>query len=45
MVLPDRFVDHDSPAKQLVEIGFTAKDIAATVQAALGHTEVGAIRA
>jgi acyl-coenzyme A synthetase/AMP-(fatty) acid ligase len=26
-------------------IGFTAKDIAATVQAALGHTEVGAIRA
>ncbi len=46
MVLPDRFVDHDSPAKQLVEIGFTAKDIAATVLAALGRTEAtGAIRA
>jgi len=30
MVLPDRFVDHDSPARQMVEAGLTAKDIVAT---------------
>jgi 1-deoxy-D-xylulose-5-phosphate synthase len=31
MILPDRFVDHDSPARQIVEVGLTAKDIVATV--------------
>ncbi len=31
MVLPDTFVDHDSPAKQLAEAKLTAKDIVATV--------------
>ena len=34
MVLPDRFVDHDSPARQMIEVGLTAKDIVATVMAA-----------
>jgi len=36
MVLPDRFLDHDSPARQLAEAGLTAKDIAQTAWAALG---------
>ncbi|MCW3476931.1 transketolase C-terminal domain-containing protein, partial [Limobrevibacterium gyesilva] len=37
MVLPDRFIDHDSPAKQIVEVGLTAKDIVATVTGCLGE--------
>ena len=36
MVLPDRFIDHDSPAKQLAEAGLSAKDIVATASGALG---------
>jgi 1-deoxy-D-xylulose-5-phosphate synthase len=36
MVLPDRFIEHDSPARQMVEVGLTAKDIVATVLAAMG---------
>jgi 1-deoxy-D-xylulose-5-phosphate synthase len=36
MVLPDRFLDHDSPSKQLIAAHLTARDIAATVLAALG---------
>ena len=36
MTLPDVFIDHDSPARQLVEARLTAKDIVATVNAALG---------
>ena len=39
MVLPDRFVDHDSPAKQMIEVGLTAKDIVATVTGALTKQE------
>ncbi len=39
MVLPDTFVDHDSPAKQLAEAKLTAKDIVATVLAARGIRE------
>jgi 1-deoxy-D-xylulose-5-phosphate synthase len=39
MVLPDRFIDHDSQAKQLAAAGLTAKDI---VAAALGAIGVGA---
>ena len=38
MVLPDRFIDHDSPAKQMIEAGLSAKDIVATVLGCLGDT-------
>jgi 1-deoxy-D-xylulose-5-phosphate synthase len=34
MVLPDRFLEHDSQAKQWIDAGMTAKDIAATVKLA-----------
>ncbi len=37
MVLPDRFLDHNSPAKQLVAAGLTANDIVTTARAALGR--------
>ena len=33
MVLPDRFIDHDSQAKQIAEAGLAPKDIVATVVA------------
>jgi 1-deoxy-D-xylulose-5-phosphate synthase len=36
MTLPDRFIDHDSQQKQLIEAGLTARDIVAAVLAALG---------
>jgi 1-deoxy-D-xylulose-5-phosphate synthase len=36
MVLPDRFIDHDSQQKQLIEAGLTARDIVAAVLGALG---------
>jgi 1-deoxy-D-xylulose-5-phosphate synthase len=36
MVLPDRFIDHDSQPKQLAAAGLTARDIVATVLGALG---------
>ncbi len=45
MVFPDRFIDHDSPAKQLIEARLTAKDIVAAVLAALGAAAAGAARA
>jgi 1-deoxy-D-xylulose-5-phosphate synthase len=45
MVLPDRFLDHDSPAKQLIAAGLTAKDIVATVLACLGRETRDAARA
>ena len=45
MVLPDRFIDHESPARQMIEAGLTARDIAATVLSALGRDGVGAVRA
>ena len=45
MVLPDRFVEHDSPAKQLIDVGLTAKDIVATALGALGQSAMGAARA
>ena len=35
MTLPDTFIDHDSPARQMSEAKLTARDIAATVRAAL----------
>ena len=37
MVLPDRFIDHATPAVQLAEAGLTAKDIVRTVTDALGR--------
>jgi 1-deoxy-D-xylulose-5-phosphate synthase len=36
MVLPDLFVDHDSPAKQIAEVHLTAKDIVETALNAIG---------
>ena len=36
MVLPDRFLDHDTPAKQYDEAGLNAAQIAAKAQEALG---------
>jgi 1-deoxy-D-xylulose-5-phosphate synthase len=36
MVLPDRFIDHDSQARQLAEARLTAKDIVAAALGALG---------
>ena len=42
MVLPDRFIDHNTPAAQLAEAGLTAKDIVRTVVDAVGqHIGVG----
>ena len=36
MVMPDRFIDHDSQAKQLAEAGLSAKDIVAVALSAMG---------
>jgi 1-deoxy-D-xylulose-5-phosphate synthase len=36
MTLPDRFIDHDSPAKQMIEAGLGAKDIVAVALGAIG---------
>ncbi len=36
MTLPDRFIDHSTPAAQIIEAGLGAKDIVATVMGALG---------
>ena len=36
LVLPDRFQDHDAPAKQYDEAGLNAAQIVATAQDALG---------
>jgi 1-deoxy-D-xylulose-5-phosphate synthase len=38
LVLPDRFIDHDSPAIQYEQAGLTAKTITATALQALGRT-------
>jgi len=42
MVLPDRFIDHDSQAKQLAEAGLTAKHIVAAALGAIG-IDAGAV--
>jgi len=39
MTLPDRYIDHNTPAAQLIDAGLTAKDIVAHALAALGRTE------
>lgn len=44
MVLPDRFLDHDSPTKQYEEAGLAARHIVATALQALG-IEAAAVRA
>jgi len=36
MTLPDRFIDHNAPAAQIIEAGLGAKDIVATAMGALG---------
>ena len=36
MVLPDRFIDHDTQPKQLAAAGLAAKDIVAAAVEALG---------
>jgi 1-deoxy-D-xylulose-5-phosphate synthase len=38
MTLPDRFIDHNTPAAQLIDAGLTAKDIVANALAALGRS-------
>ncbi|HQT74021.1 MAG TPA: 1-deoxy-D-xylulose-5-phosphate synthase [Acidiphilium sp.] len=40
MVLPDRFIDHNTPAAQLIDAGLTAKDIVAHALGALGRGAV-----
>jgi 1-deoxy-D-xylulose-5-phosphate synthase len=45
MLFPDRFIDHDSPARQMIEARLTAKDIVAAVLSALGAANAGAARA
>ncbi len=37
LTLPDRFIDHNAPAAQMIEAGLSAKDIVATVLEALGR--------
>jgi 1-deoxy-D-xylulose-5-phosphate synthase len=44
MVLPDRFIDHNTPAGQSIEAGLTAKDIVAAVLGAMGRS-AGAVLA
>ncbi|HKT20046.1 MAG TPA: 1-deoxy-D-xylulose-5-phosphate synthase [Stellaceae bacterium] len=39
MVLPDRFIDHDSPAAQYDQAGLNARHITGTALAALGRAE------
>jgi len=39
MTLPDRFIDHGTPAGQLIEAGLSAKDIVVTALQALGHEQ------
>ena len=45
MVLPDRFIDHNSPAAQLIDAHLTARDIVTTVMDAMGQSAVGSVRA
>ena len=42
MTLPDRFIDHSTPAAQIIDAGLGAKDIVATVMGALGKDEAKA---
>jgi 1-deoxy-D-xylulose-5-phosphate synthase len=40
MVLPDRFIDHDSPARQYEQAGLAARHIAQTALSALGRNTI-----
>jgi len=42
MTLPDFFIDHDKPEKQIEAAGLATRDIVATVLQALGEAEIGA---
>ncbi len=42
MVVPDRFIEHDTQARQLADAGLTARDIIATVLGALGQDATAA---
>jgi 1-deoxy-D-xylulose-5-phosphate synthase len=44
MVLPDRFIDHNTPAGQSIDAALTAKDIVAAVMGAMGRS-AGSVRA
>ena len=39
MILPDRFLEHDAPAKQFEDAGLTARDIVRTALMALGQSD------
>ncbi len=39
MTLPDKFIDHNSPAAQMIEAGLGAMDIVATAMGALGRDD------
>ena len=39
MVLPDRFIDHNSPVKMYEDAGLNAPQIVVTALTALGHNE------
>ena len=41
MTLPDTFIDHNTPAAQIIEAKLGAKDIVATAMAALGRQALG----
>jgi 1-deoxy-D-xylulose-5-phosphate synthase len=41
MTLPDRYIDHNTPAAQLIDAGLTAKDIVAHALTALGRSGHG----
>ena len=43
LVLPDRFIEHDAPAKQYEEAGLSATQIALAAQDALGITRPGIV--
>jgi 1-deoxy-D-xylulose-5-phosphate synthase len=45
LFLPDRFLDHDTPAAQIAEAGLTSSSIVAAAVAALGEAGVRAARA
>ncbi len=44
MTLPDRFIDHDTPSRQMVDAHLTAQDIVETVTTALGVSPPKAAR-
>ncbi len=45
LTFPDRFIDHNSPAAQIVEAGVGAKDIVAVALGALGKDDALTLRA